>query len=175
METLFTKKIDFSVLEESDALLLSIEEIVMNAQEQYDEVEKVIKDGVITVSGIEYTEDSIEGIPANLKYYKTDKIPKTTYDEDYLVTDKLLEHIRELVQLENHIDLSNSPYILLLTDEDADELESHPERIEGCLGVYKSTDVLLSSSLTKLLKGVSIHDIPTYYYEDELREVHELW
>lgn len=116
-----------------------------------------------------------EPILANLKYYKTDKIPKTSDDEDYLVTDKLLDYIRELVQLENHIDLSNSQYILLLTDEDADELESHPERIENCLGVYKSTDVFLSSSLTRLLKKVSIYDIPTYYYEDELREVHELW
>lgn len=116
-----------------------------------------------------------EGIPSNLKYYKTDMIPKISDDEDYLVGDKLLEYIREMVQLENLISLDNEKYLILLTDEDADELERHPEKLEKCKGIYISSQVFLTSSQEKMFEGISVKQIPDYYFEDELREVSEIW
>ena len=116
-----------------------------------------------------------EGILSNVKYYKTDMIPKTSDDEDYLVGDKLLEHIREMVQLENLISLDDNKYLILLTDEDADELEKQPERLKMCKGIYISSQVFLTSSQKKLFKGVTIKQIPDYYFEEELREVSEIW
>lgn len=54
-----------------------------------------------------------EGIPANLKYYRTDFVSK---DSDSL-TDELLDHIKEMIQLEHGIKLDGSQYIMVLTDE----------------------------------------------------------
>lgn len=116
-----------------------------------------------------------EGIPSNLKYYKTSFIPKTSDDEDYLVSVKLLEHIKEMIQLEHGIAVDGTNYIMILSDEEADALESDPERLNKCKGIYMSNDVLLTSSQEKLFKGVVLRRIPDYYFEEELREVQELW
>ena len=62
----------------------------------------------------------VTGIAANLKYYKTDYISKQLEDE--LIHDSLLDHIKEMIQLENHIKIDNESYIVLLTDEDAENL-----------------------------------------------------
>lgn len=116
-----------------------------------------------------------EGIPSNLKYYKTDMIPKILDDEEYFVGDKLLEHIREMVQLENLINLDDEKYLILLTDEDADELEQHPKKLEKCKSIYISSQVFLTSSQEKMFAGISMKRIPDYYFEDELREVAAIW
>lgn len=111
----------------------------------------------------------------NLKYYKTDFIPKVSDKEDYSVTDELLKHIKEMIQLENGIKVDGENYLIILTDDDADELEKHPNIVEKCKGIYISNDVFLTSSQEKIFSGVCLKQIPDYYFEDELREVHEIW
>lgn len=111
----------------------------------------------------------------NLKYYKTDFIQKVSDKEDYSVTDELLKHIKEMIQLENGINVDGENYLIILTDDDADELEKHPDIVEKCKGIYISNDVFLTSSQEKLFSGVCLKQIPDYYFEDELREVHEIW
>ena len=111
----------------------------------------------------------------NLKYYKTDFIPKVSDKEDYSVTDELLKHIKEMIQLENGINVDGENYLIILTDDDADELEKHPDIVEKCKGIYISNDVFLTSSQEKIFSGVCLKQIPDYYFEDELREVHEIW
>ena len=111
----------------------------------------------------------------NLKYYKTDFIPKVSDKEDYSVTDELLKHIKEMIQLENGINVDGENYLIILTDDDADELEKHPNIVEKCKGIYISNDVFLTSSQEKIFSGVCLKQIPDYYFEDELREVHEIW
>ena len=72
---------------------------------------------VITGNRVDGTKYS-EGISANLKYYRTDFVAK---DNEYLV-DSLLEHIAEMIQLEQGIKLDNKSYIMIMNDEEADEL-----------------------------------------------------
>ena len=64
-----------------------------------------------------------KGFPANLKYYKTDFIPKIQDDADNVLSDDLLNHIKEMVQLEHGIDIDNQKYHIILTDDDADRME----------------------------------------------------
>ena len=45
-----------------------------------------------------------EDLPHNLKYYKTEFIPKFSNEEDS-ISDKMMEHIKELIELEHHIEL----------------------------------------------------------------------
>lgn len=116
-----------------------------------------------------------DSIPANLKYYKTDFIPKMQEDENQSIADTLLVHIKEMVQLENGINIDNDKYFLVLTDEDADRMEVKWDNYKNCKGLYISKNVLLTASQNKLFSSVDIKTIPDYYFESELREVGEIW
>lgn len=115
----------------------------------------------------------VDAEPANLKYYRTKMIPKTSEEQDYSVSKALLKHIKEMVQLEHGIAIDNDNYILILSPDDMDELEEHPERLDNCKAVYLSVRVLLTMEQKILLSKVEVIGVPDYYFESELREVGE--
>lgn len=113
----------------------------------------------------------VEGIPANLKYFKTDFIPKDADD----VSEKLLSHIKEMVELENGITLDNKHYLIVLSDEQADELAKNWSNYKDVKAIYVSRNVLFTSEQGALFSNTEIHIIPDYYFEYELKEVGETW
>ena len=110
-------------------------------------------------------------IPANLKYYCTDFISK---DEEYL-SDTLLDHVAEMVQLEHGIKLDDKHYIMVMDDAAADELAAHWSEYSDVKALYVSKNVLFTTEQNTLFKGVDVHIIPDYYFNFELREVGETW
>ena len=112
-----------------------------------------------------------EGIPANLKYYRTDFVSKGS---DFL-TDELLDHIKEMIQLEHGIKLDGSQYIMVLTDEEADALEQHWDEYKDVKALYVSRNVLFTTEQNMLFGDVDIHIIPDDYFKFELQEVGEAW
>ena len=60
-------------------------------------------------------------IKGNLKYYVTDFVDKES-DE---LTNELLEHIVEMIQLEYGVSINNSQYIMVIDDDEMDELEEN--------------------------------------------------
>lgn len=112
-----------------------------------------------------------EGIPANLKYYRTNFVSK---DSDSL-TDELLDHIKEMIQLEHGINLDGSQYIMVLTDEEADALEQHWDEYKDVKALYVSRNVLFTTEQNMLFGDVDIHIIPDDYFKFELQEVGEAW
>lgn len=115
-----------------------------------------------------------KAIPANLRYYKTEMIPKTKDDDFYSVGEELEKHIKEMIQLERGISLEDGKYLLILNDEDAENLEKNAELVKNCKAVYTSSAVFLNKSQQNLFSGVEVITIPDYYFEEELREVGEL-
>ena len=113
----------------------------------------------------------VEGIPANLKYFKTDFIAKDADD----VSEELLSHIKEMVELENGITLDNKHYLIVLSDEQADELAKNWSNYEDVKAIYVSRNVLFTSEQDALFSNTEIHIIPDYYFEYELKEVGETW
>ena len=112
-----------------------------------------------------------EGIPANLKYYRTDFVSK--YSDS--LTDELLDHIKEMIQLEHGINLDGSQYLLVLTDEEADALEQHWDEYKDVKALYVSRNVLFTTEQNMLFGDVDIHIIPDDYFKFELQEVGEAW
>lgn len=112
-----------------------------------------------------------EGIPANLKYYRTDFVSK---DSDSL-TDELLEHIKEMIQLEHGIKLDGNQYLMVLTDEEADKLEQEWDKYKNVKALYVSRNVLFTTEQNMLFSNVDIHIIPDDYFKFELQEVGEAW
>lgn len=116
-----------------------------------------------------YSQD--KAIPANLKYYRTDFVSKDSDD----VSAELLKHITEMVQLEHGIKIDKKEYLIVLSDDEADELEQHWNRYTNIKALYISKDVLLTTSQNTLFGSVPVHIIPDYYFKFELREVGEAW
>lgn len=112
-----------------------------------------------------------DGIPANLKYYHTDFVSK---DEEFL-SDALLNHIAEMIQLEHGIKLDGKEYLMVLTDEEADELASHWQDYPDVKAIYLSSNVLLTTKQEHLFKNVETYIIPDYYFDFELEEAGESW
>lgn len=113
----------------------------------------------------------VEAIPANLKYFKTDFISKDADD----VSEELLSHIKEMVELENGITLDNKHYFIVLSDEEADTLEKNWSNYEDVTAIYVSRNVLFTSEQNALFSNTEIHTIPNYYFEYELKEIGEIW
>ena len=112
-----------------------------------------------------------DGILANLKYYRTDFVSK---DEEYL-SDALLEHIAEMVQLEHGVKIDGSRYLMILDDDQADEVLAHWQDYPDVQALYVSRNVLFTTEQNALLADTEIHIIPDYYFNFELKEVGETW
>lgn len=115
---------------------------------------------------------NIQGdLPHNLKYYKTEFIPK--FDTEESIADSMLEHIKELIELEYHIEIDDKKYIIL---DDEDEIESALARVGTGGKIFVALGIFLSRSDQRIIeeKEVSLIEIPEYYFREELREVGEL-
>ena len=102
----------------------------------------------------------------NLKYYKTDFISKSVNDIDI----ELNKHVKELVQLENAIDIDDKTVLLAF---DNDDLKMQLENIKDAkliVKLYISRYVMLNSKQKKILKNTPIEVIPDYYFKKELKE-----
>ena len=95
-------------------------------------------------------------------------------DDEYL-SDALLEHIREMIQLEHGVKIDGSQYLMVMSDDEADELQAHWDEYEGVKAIYASKEVLFTTEQNALFAGVEIHTIPDYYFNFELKEVGETW
>lgn len=112
-----------------------------------------------------------DGTPANVKLYRTGFVSK---DEEYL-SDALLEHIVEMVQLEHGVKIDGSQYLMVMSDEEADELQAHWDEYEDVKALYVSRNVLFTTEQNRLFRSAEIHIIPDYYFNFELKEVGETW
>lgn len=112
-----------------------------------------------------------EGIPANVKYFRTDFVSKMEED----LSAALLSHIAEMVELEHGVKLDGRRYLLVLSDEEADELATHWEAYPDVRALYVSREVLFTTEQTALFSGVEVHIIPDSYFQFELREAGESW
>ena len=113
----------------------------------------------------------VAGIPANLKYYRTDFVAR---DEEYL-SDALLEHIAEMIQLEHGIKIDGQRYIMVMSDEEADELEQHWNEYTDVQAMYVSKNVLFTAAQVACFKETPQFIIPDNYFKFELREEGEVW
>ena len=137
---------------------------------QYSKFATEIKDAYLYVYGVTVYE-KYTGIPANLKYYRTDFISK---DEEYL-SDALLENIEEMVQKKHVVKIDGKQYQMVMSEEEADELQVHWDEYKGVKAIYASKEVLFTTEQNALFADVKIYTIPDYYFNFELKEMGETW
>lgn len=170
-EELFSRKITVNNLKNSTNIFKEIDRIT-NLKE-FEDYKLCIKDGEIKLYGLIEEGQKIKGQPFKLKYYKTDFISKISKEEE-LLSERLLSHIQEMVELENMCEIDGKNRVLVLSQE---ELEDwfNGEIVENSK-VYLPSYILLSREIEvkSKEKGVTFIDVPDYYFLEELREVNEL-
>ena len=111
----------------------------------------------------------LKDIPADLKYYHTDFIPKNSNN----LANDLIAHIDEMIQLEYHVKIDKEQFISILTDEDADKLEKNWNNYTNIRAIYISRHVLLTATQRNLFESKECFVIPDYYFRNELKEAGE--
>ena len=113
-----------------------------------------------------------EGIKANLKYYKCTYIPRIN-SEDENLHNNLLINIKNLIQLENGIEIDDNKIRVYLDEHELDKFSKNQSELDVCEKVYISSDILLTSMQESIFKNnnIEVYIIPEYYFEDEIMEV----
>ena len=113
-----------------------------------------------------------EKVNYNLKYYKCTYIPRINTEDENL-HNNLLINIKNLVQLENGIEIDDNKIRVYLDEDELDKFSKNQSELDVCEKVYISSDILLTSMQESIFKNnnIEVYIIPEYYFEDEIMEV----
>ncbi len=168
---LFQKKITPANLMSMDKILKEIKQITDRYKTEYDEVKLDVDGENIVVLGIVKKGNKIKGLSANLKYYYTEFVDK----ESETLTDDLLEHVSEMIQIQYGVKVDGKKYVLILDDDEMDDFEKHHSDLDEIEAVFVSQDVLMTTEQESLLNKLNAFFIPDCYFDFELREAGEIW
>lgn len=110
-----------------------------------------------------------DGYKASLKYLKVDFV-NITDKLYYEYADELLEHIKELVELENAINFDEDKSIAIcLTEYEVDEFTETINEKTELKKIYLGHDIQLTDKQETLFEnlGVEVIQIPEYYYDED--------
>lgn len=114
-----------------------------------------------------------DGFVSNVKYCKCEWVPRVPEEEN--LTELLMSHIREMIELEYAIEIDGSNYLMVLTEAEADQIETEWDKYNNLRGIFISHNVLLTTKQNELFNTVTMHTIPDYYFDIEMKEVGETW
>lgn len=113
-----------------------------------------------------------DALKTNLKYYRCTYISRINTENENL-HNNLLINIKNLIQLENGIEIDDNKIRVYLDEEELDKFSTNKEELEVCEKVYISSDILLTSEQEEIFENnnIEVYIIPEYYFEDEIKEV----
>lgn len=114
----------------------------------------------------------VKGLPANLKYLKTNYIPRENSEKNNIYTNTLKE-ITNLIELENGKIIDDTKICLFKTEDEIDNFSQNIDALKECEKVYITSDILLTKKEEEILEqnNISMYIIPEYYFKNEITEV----
>lgn len=112
-----------------------------------------------------------QGFNCNVKYFKCDWVER--HPEDYLLSNALSLHIKEMIELQNFINLDNEKYLLILTKQDFKKYILNNDNKDLVKKVWVNQNIVLDSNEIKELKKYKFKYIPKEFFGQELKEVAE--
>lgn len=168
---LFEKKLTFAVLKKADRLLTEIESVKNGFANIYGDFKIEIDGERVVVYGVEKKGNPIAGIDANLSYFKCDWTPRKP--EEYLLSNALCLHIREMIELQNAIEIDNVKNVLILNKSDFKNIIMNPDVYAQIENIWVNQNIILNSEEMKLLEAKGFKYIPREFFGQELREAAE--
>lgn len=116
-------------------------------------------------------ETGILRVAANVKYCRCDWIPRKP--EDYLLSNALCLHIREMIELQNGIEVDNVRNVLILNKEDF-RIYVLDDIICGQIeNIWVNQNIIFNSEEMERLNTLGFKYIPREFFGRELREAAE--
>lgn len=112
-----------------------------------------------------------DGFKANVKFFKCDWTPRKP--EDYLLSNALCLHIREMIELQNAIEIDNVKNVLILNKSDFKNFILNPEIYGQIQNIWVNQNIILNSEELKLLEAKGYKYIPREFFGQELKEAAE--
>ncbi len=114
----------------------------------------------------------VKGLPANLKYLKTNYIPRENSEKNNIYANTLKD-ITNLIELENGQIIDNTKICLFKTEDEIDNFSQNIDALKECEKVYITSDILLTKKEEEILEqnNISMYIIPEYYFKNEITEV----
>ena len=113
-----------------------------------------------------------DGLPANLKYFKTDFVSKSSKN----LSKELTKHVKELIELEWGISIDKKVNLMVMTEEELDKIEANWDKLKTTVkSIYRARQVVYTGKQKQLFKNINNFIIPDYYFNNELKEVGENW
>lgn len=111
-------------------------------------------------------------LKSNLKYYRCTYFPRINTETEDL-HNNLLINIKNLIQLENGIEIDDNKIRVYLNEDELDRFSTNEKELEICEKIYISSDILLTSEQENIFENnnIEVYIIPEYYFEDEIMEV----
>jgi DNA modification methylase len=112
-----------------------------------------------------------DGLAINAKYIKCDWIPRKP--EDYLLSNALCLHIKEMIEIQNAIEIDNIKNVLLLNKDDFQNIIMNPVTYEQIENVWINQNMILNSNELAMLREKKYKYIPREFFGKELKEAAE--
>lgn len=112
-----------------------------------------------------------DGFNSNVKYFKCGWTPRKP--EDYLLSNALCLHIKEMIELQNSIEVDGEKNVLLLNKDDIKSVILNPEQYQKVNRIWLNQNIILNSDEIKLLNKKGFKYIPREFFGQELREAAE--
>ncbi len=108
------------------------------------------------------------GFIANVKYLKCGWTPRKP--SNHLLSNALLLHIKEIIELQNAIQIDNVQNVLILNKNDIKSYLLNDERYVKIKNIWINQNIILNSNEIKLLKGKNYKFVPQAFFGNELIE-----
>lgn len=112
-----------------------------------------------------------DGFCANIKYLKCGWTPRKP--EDYLLSNALCLHIKEMIELQTGYEVDGVKRVLLLNRDDFKKAVLDPAAYEQIESIWVNQNMILSAEEIKLLAAKGFRYIPREFFGRELREAAE--
>ena len=112
-----------------------------------------------------------DGFQANLKYFKCDWVERRP--EDYLLSNVLCLHVKEMIELENSIEIDNIENVIIYNRDDYKKYIMDDTNNKKIKRVWVNQNIIFSSDELKLLNEKEFKYIPKEYFGQELKEAAE--
>ena len=112
-----------------------------------------------------------DGFISNVKYYKCDWIPRKP--EDYLLSNILCLHIKEMIEIENAIEVDNIENVIIFNRDDYNNYISNDDNYKLIKRLWVNQNIIFDSDELKKLNNKGFKYIPKEYFGQELKEAAE--
>lgn len=112
-----------------------------------------------------------DGFKANVKFFKCSWTPRKP--EDYLLSNVLCLHIREMIELQNAIEVDNVKNVLILNKSDFKNIILNPDIYAQIEHIWVNQNIILNAEELKLLEAKGYKYIPREFFGQELKEAAE--